>query len=224
MMKIFFSALLLSILALFPSSSRAQWAVSPQVVISIPKSNFANVDGTGGGFGVKAVRQTDWLGRKLGIRGDFAFLTFGKERAFDPFLGYSVELRNEGFRLTFGPEYKTGGRKLKFYLGANGGLYFFRLNVTSQIFDPFGNSASFFDSRNNNWALGWNGSIGVQYDIGLGPWLDLNFEYQTMHNLPASTVDPNSDTPSEPNPDAQIPDITAHEYTIKVGVIFFLGR
>ncbi|MFQ5650807.1 MAG: hypothetical protein ACE5IY_12765 [bacterium] len=202
--------------ASLPLAVQAQWAVSPHIVISVPENEFANVEGTGGGFGVKVVRTTGGLGGHLGLRGDFAFLTFGKERAFDPFLGINVELRNEGFRLTFGPEYKIGNRSFKVYAGTSGGLYYFRLNVTSQFFNQVGQSRSFFESKENNWALGWNIGGGIQYDIGLGPWLDIGFEYQTMFNLPQST--------EEENGAGSVPDITAHEYTIKFGVIFFLGR
>ena len=37
----------------FPIKIQAQWSAAPQIVISIPRSDFANVSGTGGGFGVK---------------------------------------------------------------------------------------------------------------------------------------------------------------------------
>ena len=60
---------------------------------------------------------------------------------------------------------------------------------------------------------------GLQYDIGLGPWLDVSFEYQTIYNI----------TTEFQVRDAQgtvigieKQDITANEFTIKVGVIFFL--
>ncbi|MCZ6819554.1 MAG: hypothetical protein O7G31_08690 [Calditrichaeota bacterium] len=214
---VLFAVLLLLTL---PGKSGAQWAVAPEIVISIPQSNFANVGETGGGFGIKAIRSTKLLDHKLELRGDFVFLTFGKETTFvtDGIQLIPIEARNEGFRLTVGPQYRFGGRSLKFYLGANGGLYYFRTNITAQVFGA-GGTSFFQDSDNNNWSLGWNGVVGLQYDIGLGPWLDLSFEYQTMYNLPESIADDASEEQI-----ANIKDITANEYTIKFGVIFFLGR
>ncbi len=206
-----------------PAASDAQWAVSPHVVISIPSNDFANVDQTGGGFGVKVIRQTTALSGALGLRGDFAFLTYGKKttlvRDALTLNVIPIESRNEGFRLTFGPQYSIGGRGLKFQLGANGGLYFYRTNITARFFNPVAGRRDFLsNSEGNNWALGWNIEGGLQYDIGLGPWLDLALEYQTIHNLPESVED---NTVEDAPP---VPDITAHEFTIKIGVIFFLGR
>lgn len=219
-MKNVFMLLAVLLLLTLPGKSGAQWAVAPEIVISIPESNFANIGETGGGFGIKAIRSTKLLDRKLELRGDFVFLTFGKETTFvtDGIQLIPIEARNEGFRLTFGPQYRFGGRSLKFYLGANGGLYFFRTNITARARVP-GGTSFFQDSDNNNWSLGWNGAVGLQYDMGLGPWLDLSFEYQTMYNLPESIAD---DATEEDI--ANRKDITANEYTIKFGVIFFLGR
>jgi len=208
------------ILICTPIAGYSQWQVGPHIVISIPENEFANVGETGGGFGIKAVRQTSLLSDALGIRGDFAFLTFGDETTFilDPLSGgfIPLDVRNEGFRLTFGPQLSFGGRSFKVYVGANGGFYFFRKNISTQ-FTTFAGTQFFQDFEDNNFALGWNVGGGIQYDIGLGPLLDLSFEFQTMHNLP-ETVE------REENLDASIPDITAHEFTIKAGVTFFLGR
>lgn len=207
-------------LAIFvlPVLLQAQWAISPHVVISVPRNDFANVDETGGGFGLKAVYSPGWLDKKLGIRGDFAFITFGTKRSgfIDSFGRIQpIEFRNEGFRLTFGPEYRIGPRHWKFYAGLNGGLYFFRTNITTQFVDIGGSFRSISDSEGNNFALGWNIDTGVQFDIGLGPWIDISFEYQTIYDLPESLAD-------DAEVDVAIPNITANEYTIKFGVIFFL--
>ena len=228
-MKNVFALFAVLLLLTLPGKTGAQWAVAPEIVISIPESNFANVGETGGGFGIKAIRSTKLLDHKLELRGDFVFLTFSKKKTLardtlgnpirDTFGNpIPIEARNEGFRLTVGPQYRFGGRSLKFYLGANGGLYYFRTNITTQVFRA-GGTSFFQDSDNNNWSLGWNGVVGLQYDIGLGPWLDLSFEYQTMYNLPESIADDASEEQI-----ANIKDITANEYTIKFGVIFFLGR
>ncbi len=203
-----------------PVLVQAQWAISPHVVISVPRNEFANVDETGGGFGLKAVLSPGWLDKKLGVRGDFAFITFGKKRSglVDSFGNFvPIESRNEGFRLTLGPEFRTGPRKWKIYAGINGGLYFFRTNITTQFFDFGGNFRSISDSEDNNFALGWNATTGLQFDIGLGPWIDISFEYQTIYDLPEQSLG-GDDTEI----DVTIPNVTANEYTIKFGVIFFL--
>ena len=216
-MKRFLILVILLAVANMPQLVQAQWAISPQIVVSVPRNDFANVDQTGGGFSLKAVRTFGDGG--FGLRSDFAFITFGKKRTalFDPFTAQliPIEARNEGFRLTAGPEYRFGGRNLKFYAGSNGGIYFFRTNITSQFQDLSGQYRSISDSEGNNFALGWNLNAGLQYDIGLGPWLDLSFEYQTIYNLPESLAD-DADT------EVEVKDITANEYTIKFGVIFFL--
>ncbi len=202
------------------SQVQAQWAFSPQVIVSIPTSDFANVRETGGGFGLKVVRQTEALGRGLGLRGDFGFLTFGKRTNlfFDPFFGtIPVETRNESFRLTVGPEYRFGGRKLKLYLGANGGAYFYRTTINTIGFSLTGSDVA-SNSLDSKWALGWNVGGGFQYDIGLGPWIDVGVAYQTIHNVPQALRD------GEAELDEQVPDITAHEFTIKFGVVIFVGR
>ncbi len=217
-MRRLFVVVCVGILALNSNMANAQWTIGPHVVISTPETDFANIEGTGGGFGFKAIRRTGMAGGHLGLRGDFAFMTFGKRQEFD-IIGRRIEFRNEGYRMTFGPELTAGTRKLRAYAGVNGGLYYFRVNVRSPFINSGGNPDSFFEQRENNWALGWNFGVGLQYDVGLGPWLDIGFEYQTMHNLPERIRDDN-------NPDdlAPIADVTAHEFTFKVGVTFFLGH
>jgi len=201
-----------------PLAAEAQWSVSPHIVVSVPEQKFANVGKTGGGFGIKFEHYSNVSRRGFGLRGDFAFLSFGRKTSVivDQF-GFPVpiESRNEGFRLTGGPMYSVGGRSLKAYVAATGGVYFFRTNITATL-SSFNGTQFFQDSQGNNWSLGWNVGGGLQYDIGLGPWLDVSFEYQTMYNLPAAKEDADVT--------ASVPDITAHEFTIKFGVIFFLGR
>jgi|GEM_PF-2348657 len=200
--------------------AQAQWAISPQVIVSVPTSDFANVRETGGGFGLKVVRQTAALDGGLGLRGDFGFLTFGKTTNlfFDPTFGtIPVETRNESFRFVFGPQYRFGGRTLKFFVGANGGAFFYRTTVNARLGVTGQNLGS--NSLDSKWALGWNVGAGFQYDIGLGPWIDVGFAYQTVHNVPEALDDNTMN-----DPDKNVPDITAHEFTIKFGVVIFIGR
>jgi len=198
----------------FPIKIQAQWSAAPQIIISIPSSDFANVSGAGGGFGVKVIRD---FGKRsgFGLRGDFAFLSHGKEFTQ---IGTSVgsfiaEVRHQSFRLTFGPQYSLGSRNFKMYAAVLGGFYIFRTNT--DVNTSFG----FFQTSTGDAALGWNAGGGLQYDIGLGPWLDVSFEYQTIYNITTEfQVRDDQGTVI----DTQKQDITANEFTIKVGVIFFL--
>ncbi len=213
-MKKIIPMLVCAIIAL-AHGAQAQWSVGPHIVISIPSSDFANVSDVGGGFGLKVVRKLNTLSG-IGLRGDFAFMSYGRD--FDTVRdaagnAFIAEVRNESFRLTFGPQYTLGKGSLRFHAGALGGFYFYRTNVN--IDTGFGFVSG---SRDEEAAVGWNVNGGLMFDIGLGPWLDLAVEYQTIYNIPAPEQNPN-------NPGEIIKrDITAHELTVKVGVTFFLGR
>jgi len=198
----------------FPIKIQAQWSVAPQIIISIPRSDFANVSGAGGGFGVKVIRD---FGRRngFGLRGDFAFLSHGKDFTQVPTTigNFLAEVRHQSFRLTFGPQYSFGSRKLKMYGGVLGGFYIFRTNT--DVNTSFG----FFQDSSGDAAVGWNVGGGLQYDIGLGPWLDVSIEYQTIYNITTEfQVRDAQGTVIE----TERQDMTANEFTIKVGVIFFL--
>ena len=193
----------------FPIKIQAQWSAAPQIIISIPSSDFANVSGAGGGFGVKVIRD---FGKRsgFGLRGDFAFLSHGKEFTQVQNI-YIAEIRHQSFRLTFGPQYSFGSRNFKMYGGVLGGFYIFRTNT--DVNTSFG----FFQTSTGDAALGWNAGGGFQYDIGLGPWLDVSFEYQIISGVASPVKDSDGRIV-----EGEFEDITANEFTIKVGVIFFL--
>lgn len=200
-----------------PTFLSAQWAIGPHILISVPTSDFANVSGVGGGFGFKVVRRIDALGG-IGLRGDFAFLNY--ERTFETIpssIGFLVaEVRNQAFRLTVGPDFTFGKENLKFNAGVSGGLYFFQtdLNIST------GGFGVLRDTRDEDIAVGWNFGGGFLYDIGLGPWLDVSVRYQTIFNLPSSATVTNAEGVEEEIRQ----NITAHEFTVKLGVIFFIGK
>jgi len=200
----------------FPIKIQAQWSAAPQIVIAVPSSDFANVSGTGGGFGVKVIRD---FGRRTGfaLRGDFAFLSHGKEfttvNTNSIFGSRLAEVRHQSFRLTFGPQYAIGTRKFKMYGSVLGGFYIFRTNTDLNI------GGNIFQDSTGDAALGWNAGGGFQYDIGLGPWLDFSFEYQTIHNI-TTEFEVRDDQGTLIDIEKQ--NITANEFTIKVGIIFFL--
>ena len=207
----FFAAIVLWAIA--PSRVQAQWTVGPHVLISFPNSDFANVSQTGGGFGIKVARKMTALGG-VGLRGDFGYLSYGRDVTTVPtnFGTYLGEIRNNAFRLTFGPEYVFGTRNFKAHVGVLGGFYFFRTDIN--ITDGFN---QFTAASDNEADLGWSAGGGLMYDIGLGPWLDVAVEYQSIYNVPSPRVDP-----ANPEGEPIKRDITAHEITLKIGVIFFL--
>ncbi len=208
-MKRLILVIALGLWALAPDGARAQWSVGPHILVSFPNSDFANVSETGGGFGIKVARKMKSLGG-VGLRGDFAFLSYGRDLTTVNFGGIPIlaEVRNDAFRLTFGPQFIFGTRNFKAHVGALGGFYFFRTNINLDQFNTV--------SSENDAALGWNAGGGLMYDIGIGPWLDVSVEYQTIYNIPAPEE-------NQVNPDEVVKrDITAHEITLKIGVTFFL--
>lgn len=197
--------------------AQAQWQVGPHIVVSIPQADFENASDVGGGFGVKATRE---LSEYFSLRGDFSYISYGKE--FKPVLDsegrpigdifgpYIAEFRNEGYRLIGGPQLNLMAAGLRLYGALEGGLYYYRTNVniptTFQLVSR---------SDNNNFALGWNINGGLQFDIGLGPWIDLNLEYHTVYNVPQVVEDDITEETTKV-------DIDLTEFAVTFGVNFFL--
>ncbi len=203
-------------LLLLPSWAGAQWSIGPSVVISIPTADFSNVSGVGGGFGVKAVRE---LKMGFGLRGDFAYLSHGKEfQSISTISGvFPAEVRHQSFRLAAGGQYMLHvAEGFNLYASALGGFYWFRTNINLNT------AVGFFQLEGRSEAaLGWNFGGGFQYDFGLGPLLDIGLEYQTIYNISSEFEirDPSGEVIG-----TEKRDITANEFLIKVGVTFFLGK
>ena len=85
--------------------------------------------------------------------------------------------------------------------------------ISADSATPFGGSLG------HAFHQGWNFGGGLQYDVGLGPWLDVSVRYQTIFNIASATV-----TNAEGVEEEVRPNITANEFTVKVGVIFFIGK
>lgn len=197
----------LSALSLLPAVVQAQWSVAPHIIISVPTADFANISDVGGGLGIKGVYGFRSLGG-LGLGADFGYITYGGT-TFENVNNFPARVRNESFRLTVGPHISLGAGSFKLRLFAMGGFYVFRESRT--ITDGF---FVVQDTGESQEELGWNFGGALQYDIGLGPWLDASVEYNTIKNIPG---------PPPQNPDDTRPEIDANEITVKLGVIFFLG-
>jgi len=200
-----------ALLSGFSPNLQAQWAISPHIVVALPKEKFANINQTGGGLGLGVERQITGR-RKNGftLKGDLTFINFGKKRQLG-LTNYGTDLikfSDNAMRLIIGPQYRFGSKALKLYFGAAGGAHYFLTNITSS------NGAS-LGSQNEEWSLGWNLGGGILYDIGMGPFIDVSFEYQTIYGVGGNKV-------NEVGEVISTPEVTANEYTIKVGVIFFI--
>lgn len=190
-----------------------KWTIGPHIIVSLPQSDFANVSSAGGGIGIKGIYRVSKLGN-LSIRSDFGFISYGsKLETLDNFRGVPnvvAETRNESFRLIFGPQVTFGSSHIKFNLATMGGFYFYRTLVTvPSFFGPIS------ESRDDTAELGWSLGGGVQYDIGLGPWLDFAVEYHTIKNVPAPALE---------GAEGQTVNIDANDISLKFGVVFFIGR
>jgi len=90
-------------------------------------------------------------------------------------------------------------------------MYFYRKNVVIPTYINV-----FYDSADNNFALGWNANLGFQFDIGLGPWIDISAEYQTIYNVPGP-IDPEQ-------PDRAVPDLTVRRSALERSLGSWLYR
>ena len=205
-----------ALLTLASSASEARrdpWQVGPHILIAVPMDDFENVSGIGGGL---AIRGNYELSDVFSIRGDAAYLSYGRtleQLDFGPGVGlYPAETTSQSYRLAVGPQIAFNNRRFLVYLSSQTGAYLFRTSIAVP-------GTTYSDSRDNNWALGWNGGLGVQFDVGFGPWLDVGVQYQSIYDLPGAPTE-NPDDPE--GPPIQGGKITARELTLEFGVHFFL--
>ena len=200
------------------ASMAGEWQLQPHIPIGIPLDEFENVSEVGVGLGVRATYEITDL---VSARGDLAYLSYGERIeaiGADANVGtFGVQVSQQSYRAALGPQLSFSlGERFGSYVSAQGGMYFFRTNLS--IVSSFD---SVSDSRDNNFAFGWNTGVGLLYDAGFGPWIDVGLDYVTMYDLPGPAVaDPND--PDGPPIEGE--KITANELTVRVGVNFYLGR
>lgn len=212
------AAMALTALSLLPGVGEARrdpWQVGPHILIAIPMDDFENVSGIGGGL---AVRSNYEFSDVFSIRGDAAYLSYGRKLEsldFGPNIGFlPAETTSQGYRLALGPQVSFQGRGFLVYLSSQAGSYLFRTSIAVP-------GTTYSDSRDNNWALGWSNGLGVQFDVGFGPWLDIGAQYQTIYDLPGQATQNPDDPEGAPIPG---PNIDAQELTLEFGVHFFLTK
>jgi hypothetical protein len=198
------------ILGLSAMAARAQdgnWAVGPHLVLSFPQTEFANVSKTGEGLGGKVLYRFNGA-PYFALRFDLAYLSYAERRndAFYMDAYYLVQTRNESFQLTIGPQMSGRFGKFTPYCAMMGGIYNYRSVISAQDY-YYGYGIAETTESHTKW--GWNANAGLLFDIGLGPFIDLNFKYQTI----IGTLSTNVDNKSVKNP---------HDISVNIGVVFFL--
>ncbi len=202
--------LIISIVIYFASQAGAQtgnWGLGPHLFISLPQSGFDNLSKDGEGLGAKAFYRFN--NNYLSLRADFAYLSYGERREAEMIsIGYGlITRRNESFQFTLGPQTTLRAGIVTLYLAGMAGLYNYRTVVTYE--DYYYTTYPYNETSDSQTKWGWNGSAGLLFDIGLGPYIDLGFKYQRI--LDAKTVTETGSYEQD-----------ASDFVITLGVVFFV--
>ena len=198
----------------------SNWAVGPHLVISFPQDEFANVSKTGEGIGAKLLYKLESV-PYLVPRLDFSYISYGEKRGdLNSFSYYTtVQTRNEAFQLVMGPQVQRKMGRLMPYIAAMGGLYNYRSVTTVtdvySYYDPYG-GYGYADTKFSLTKFGWNINGGLKFDVNLGPFIDLNFKYQTIQDGVKNEIEIDGERIT------RISD--AKDFTITLGVVFFLNN
>ena len=184
------------------SSLTAQWAIGPHLIISAPQGDFSDVYKSGEGLGIKFMYEMPVV-TFVTLRADVNYISYGARPGS---YGYWITSdRNEAFRLIAGPQFSFGVGSFKFYTIAMGGVYNFRhVQTVSDYYGYYG----YADTRESRTKLGWTAGGGILWDIGVGPWVDLEVRYHTITDI----ID------YEPG------DYDGNDLTVNLGVLFFLNK
>lgn len=201
--------LVLMTLVVFWCSVGTNWAgtlgVGPHILISMPRENFANVSGSGEGFGVKGYIDLKNL-QGLSLRADLGFLSYGdKMRRVD--YGFA-QIRNEALQLSVGPQYLFKNGRFGAYFAPMIGI--FNYSTIVSIPDLYYNYYNYSERRGSKTNWGWSVGGGLLYDIGLGPWIDLSLKYGKILNIVETRLDD------------KVIKSDAVDISITIGVLFFL--
>jgi len=191
----------------------SNWAIGPHLTISFPQSEFSNYSKNGEGLGAKVLYRLEAL-PFLTPRMDFTYLSFGEKRstiegAYSPY--YFIQTRNESFQLTVGTQLSQKLGRVTLYVEPMGGLYNFRTVVTipdDYYYYLYGQP--YTETKNSRTKFGWGVNGGIMLDIGLGPHLDLQLNYQTIPDVVKTIEDDKTVTRD------------AKDFSISFGAVFFL--
>ncbi|HPG38854.1 MAG TPA: hypothetical protein PLP19_08355 [bacterium] len=210
----------LSILLFFLINSTLQarerltnWAIGPHMTISFPQSRLADYSRTGEGLGAKILYRWEAV-RFFTPRCDITYLSFGEKRTSIPG-SYSIydviQTRNESFQLTVGAQFSQKIGRFTFYTQPMAGYYNFRTIVTvDDYYYEYIYGTPYSETKSSRTRPGWGANAGLMFDLGLGPHLDLQFNYQSISKV-IKTVANNQSVYKD-----------ATDFSISFGVVFFL--
>jgi hypothetical protein len=174
---IFLLVLILSA-SLFAQTS--PWAAGAHFIISLPQSDFANLSKDGEGIGGKLLYRPG-MSRYFALRSDLNYISYGEKRnSMQASMGYFlVQVRNESFQLTLGPQLSLPVGRFTAYVAPMGGLYNYRTVASvPELYYYYGYPASNTTTSLTRW--GWNVNGGLLIDIGIGPHIDIGAKYQKI--------------------------------------------
>ncbi len=193
-------------------SQEGPWGLGAHFVLSLPQSDFANLSKDGEGFGGKALYRPG-VSRYFAVRADLAYISYGEKRnSMTASMGYyMVQIRNESFQLTFGPQVSLPIGGLTLYTAPMAGLYNYRTVASiPEYYYYYGYPASETTASLTKW--GWNVNAGALIDVGIGVIFDLMVKYQKINDAVETTVEE-----KKMHQDAS-------DLYIGIGVMFFLKK
>jgi hypothetical protein len=173
----------------FSCSALAGFAVGPNLFISLPQEDFANVSETGGGLGVKFLFSPPLLST-IAVRADFAVAFYGSETYSDEVAGFEVdvETRNESIQFTVGPHFQTPMGPVRLYGAPMAGVYNYRTVVELEGTDRDRTESS-------TTKFGWSFGGGMLVKVFSNPTgkftldIDLGAKYHTIKDAIETEID-----------------------------------
>jgi hypothetical protein len=172
--------LLLLILSTCVLAQTSPWAAGAHFIISLPQSDFANLSKDGEGIGGKLFYRPG-MSRYFALRSDLTYISYGEKRnSMMASMGYFlVQVRNESFQLTVGPQFSLPLGRVTAYVAPMGGIYNYRTVASvPELYYYYGYPASETTTSLTRW--GWNVNGGLLIDIGIGPHIDISAKYQNI--------------------------------------------
>ncbi len=162
------------------STTMAGFAIGPNLFLSLPQDDFANVSQNGGGVGVKFLFSPPLM-PGFAVRADMGFAVYGSETEREEVRGIvvDVETRNQSIQFTVGPQVQTPMDPMRFYAAAMAGVYNYSTRVEIAETD-IGKTES------SNTKFGWNINGGMLVRVFQNPVqkfkvdIDLGAKYHTI--------------------------------------------
>jgi len=177
------------VVLVFTTSALAGFAVGPNLFISLPQEDFANVSETGGGLGVKFLFSPPLLST-IAVRADFAVAFYGSETYSEEVAGFevNVETRNESIQFTVGPQFQTPMGPVRLYGAPMAGVYNYRTVVELEGTDMDRTESS---TTKFGWSFG-GGMLVKVFDNPTGKFnldIDLGAKYHTIKDAIETEID-----------------------------------